>query len=68
MIQQVMMWKVEDCFFETEEEAKQWADERAFEKAVEQIVNTFYYRDLDEDDIVKGIIQNKDKLLEVLIK
>lgn len=68
MIQQVIMWKVEDCFFETEEEAKQWADERAFEKAVEQIVETFYYRDLDEDDIVKGIIQNKDKLIEVLTK
>ena len=68
MVEQVKMWKVGDCFFETEQEAKQWESNVAFEKAIESIVHSFYYRDLDEDDIVKGIIDNKDRLIEVLTK
>ena len=68
MVEQVMMWHSYGQLFDSEEEAREYEAKIAFEKAVEQIVETFYYRDLDEDDIVKGIIQNKDKLIEVLTK
>ena len=68
MVEQVMMWHSYGQLFDSEEEAKEYEAKIAFEKAVEQIVKTFYYRDLDEDDIVQGIVQNKDKLIEVLIK
>jgi hypothetical protein len=68
MVEQVMMWHSYGQLFDNEEEAKEYEAEVAFEKAVEQIVETFYYRDLDEDDIVKGIIQNKEKLIEILTK
>ena len=40
----------------------------AFEEAIKEIVEIFYYRDLDEDVIVKGVIHNKEKLIEVLTK
>lgn len=68
MVEQVMMWHSYGQLFDSEGEAREYEAKIAFEKAVEQIVKTFYYRGLDEDDIVKGIIQNKDKLVEVLTK
>lgn len=68
MVEQVIMWHSYGQLFDSEEEARDYEAKMAFERAVEQIVETFYYRDLDEDDIVKGIIQNKDKLIEVLTK
>ena len=68
MVEQVVMWHSYGQLFDNECEAKEYEAKIAFEKAVEQIVETFYYRNLDEDDIVKGIIQNKDKLVEVLSK
>lgn len=68
MVEQVMMWHSYGQLFDNEEEAKQYEAEVAFEEAIEQIVETFYYRGLDKDDVVKGIIHSKDKLIEVLTK
>ena len=68
MVEQVMMWYSCGQLFDTKQEAEEYENKIQFEKAVESIVNSFYYRDLDEDDIVKGIIENKDRLIEVLTK
>jgi len=68
MVEQVTMWHSCGHLFDTKEEAEEYENEIQFEKAVESIVHSFYYRDLDEDDIVKGIIDNKDRLIEVLTK
>lgn len=68
MVDQVTMWHSYGHLFDTKEEAEEYENKIQFEKAVESIVHSFYYRDLDEDDIVKGIIENKDRLIEVLTK
>jgi len=68
MVEQVMMWHSYGQLFDSKEEAEEYANKIKFEKAIEDVVHSFYYRDLDEDDIVKGIIDNKERLIEVLKK
>lgn len=65
-IKKVTVYKVEDELFDTEEEAKNYVKQLNFRNALTVVVYDFYHRGMDADDIVDGIIRNKDLLNTLL--
>lgn len=68
MVEQAMMWRSYGQIFDSKEEAEEYEKCKEFEKAVADIVESFYWQDCEGEDVVLGIIQNKDRLIEVLTK
>lgn len=68
MVEQVVMWHSYGQLFDSKEDAEEYEKCKEFEKAVADIVESFYWRDCEGEDVVQGIIQNKDRLVEVLRK
>lgn len=65
-IKRVMKYEVEGEFFDSEESAKVYAKELEFKNKLIIIIADFYYRGIEADDIVDGIIRNKGTFLKIL--
>ena len=68
MVEKVVVWKARGILFDTEEEAVEYENSLAVQDAVVKIVDSFFYVGIDADDISLAIIENKDKILQVLSK
>lgn len=68
MVEKVIVWKAHGILFDTEEEAVEHENSLVVQDDVFKIVDSFFYVDIDADDITMAIIENKDKLLQVLSK
>ena len=68
MVEKVVVWKARGILFDTEEEAVEYENSLAVQDAVVKIVDSFFYVGIDADDISLAIIENKDKIFQVLSK
>ena len=68
MVEKVVVWKARGILFDTEEEAVEYENSLAVQDAVVKIVDSFFFAGIDADDISLAIIENKDKIFQVLSK
>ena len=68
MVEKVVVWKARGILFDTEEEAVEYENSLAVQDALVKIVDSFFYVGIDADDISLAIIENKDKIFQVLSK
>lgn len=56
----------DDMIFETEAEANRHEKKITFEKDLENFVDSFFFRGIDDTDIVDAIREGKDRLRKIL--
>lgn len=67
-INEIIKYEVNGEIFDTEEDASSYLHEILFEKELNCILDRFCYRNMDQCDVLEGIITHKDEIFNLLLK